>query len=75
MTETINLVMDEIDDCEIHFVRLENGVSLTIFQVKNNDYCSINIHGAKEDTDITVMGRKVSKKLDELGNTNLKVVN
>ena len=74
MTEDIVLKISEDDDCEYTHISLENGVMLTIFQHRDSDNCTIHIHNATRHTNMNIMGRKVTKKLNTLGNTRIQVV-
>ena len=73
MSDTIKIGIEEGEDIDLSRVLLDNGVSLTIMQHPSG-HTSINIHRMTEKTDVTIMGRKVTKKLSQLGNTSLKVV-
>ena len=73
--ETVVIKKEAWDD-ETHDmtrVELENGVAFHIFQ-HDCGRTSISIHRMSEKTDVTIMGRKVTKKMSQLGNTSLKVV-
>lgn len=73
MDNTIKIGIEEGEDIDLTRVRLDNGVSFTIIQ-HSSGHTSINIHGMTEKTNVAIMGRKVTKKLSQLGNTSLKMV-
>ena len=73
MGNDIDIKIEEGKKIDLTRVHLENGVCFSIFQHPCGS-TSINVHRMTKNTAVTIMGRKVTKKLSSLGNTNLKVV-